>query len=46
MKLIWSQMKRTGVARAPLRLGERLRDKIEAQLAAIKRMRQLVRSFF
>jgi hypothetical protein len=35
-------MKRTGVARAPLRRGERLRDK----LAAIKRMPQLVRSFF
>ena len=31
-------MKRTGVARAPLRRGEKLRDKIEAQLAAIKRM--------
>jgi hypothetical protein len=39
-------MKRTGVARAPLRRGEKLRDKIEAQLAAIKRMPQLVRSFF
>ena len=39
-------MKRTGVARAPLRRSETLRDKIEAQLAAIKRMPQLVRSFF
>jgi transposase len=43
---VWSHMKRTGVARSPLRRGEKLRDKIEAQLAAIKRMPQLVRSFF
>jgi hypothetical protein len=39
-------MKRTGVARAPLRQGEKLQDKIAAQLAAIKRLTQLVRSFF
>ena len=45
-ELVWSHMKRTGVARAPLRRGEKLRDKIEAQLGAIKRMPQLVRSFF
>src|SRR3974390_667087 len=45
-ELVWSHMKRTGVARAPLRRGEKLRDKIEAQLAAVKRMPQLVRSFF
>src|SRR5215471_14561704 len=45
-ELVWSHMKRTGVARAPLRRGETLRDKIEAQLATIKRMPQLVRSFF
>jgi transposase len=45
-ELVWSHMKRTGVARAPLRKGEKLTDKIEAQLAAIRRMPQLVRSFF
>ena len=45
-ELVWSHMKRTGVARTPLRKGEQLSDKIEAQLAAIKRMPQLVRSFF
>jgi hypothetical protein len=39
-------MKRTGVARTPLRRGEKLQEKIEAQLAAIKRLPQLVRSFF
>jgi transposase len=43
---VWSHMKRTGVARAPLRKGERLRDKINAQLAAIKAAPRLVRSFF
>src|ERR1043165_6909523 len=45
-ELVWSHMKRTGVARAPLRRGEKLQAKIEAQLSAIKRMPQLVRSFF
>lgn len=45
-ELVWSHMKRTGVARAPLQRGEKLRDKIAAQLAAIKRMPHLVRSFF
>jgi hypothetical protein len=45
-ELVWSHMKRTGVARAPLRRGEKLRVKVEAQLSAIKRMPQLIRSFF
>lgn len=45
-ELVWSHVKRTGVARMPLRKGEQLSDKIEAQLAAIKRTPQLVRSFF
>jgi hypothetical protein len=45
-ELVWSHMKRTGVARAPLRRGERLREKIEEQLGKIKRMPGLVRSFF
>ena len=45
-ELVWSHMKRTGVARAPLRQGENLQDKITAQLAAIKRIPRLVRSFF
>ncbi len=44
-ELVWSHMKRTGVARTPLRKGERPSEKIEAQLAAIKRLPQLVRSF-
>jgi Transposase and inactivated derivatives len=45
-ELVWSHVKRTGVARTPLRKGERLRDKIEAQLATIKTLPRLVRSFF
>src|SRR5512141_1508165 len=45
-ELVWSHMKRTGAARAPLRRGEKLQAKIEAQLSAIKRMPQLIRSFF
>src|SRR3954464_8725722 len=44
-ELVWSHMKRTGVARAPLRKGENLQDRIAAQLAAIKRIPRLVRSF-
>lgn len=43
---VWSHMKRTGVARTPLRKGEKLRDKVDAQLAAIKKTPRLVRSFF
>ena len=45
-ELVWSYMKRSGVARSPLRRGEKLKHKIEAQLAKIKRLPQLVRSFF
>ncbi len=45
-ELVWSHMKRTGVARAPLRRGETLQEKIEAQLGALKRMPRLIRSFF
>ncbi len=45
-ELVWSHMKRTGVARAPLRRGETLQEKIEAQLGALKRMPRLIQSFF
>jgi transposase len=45
-ELVWSHMKRTGVARTPLRKGERLQDKIEAQLARLKAAPRLIRSFF
>jgi transposase len=45
-ELVWSHMKRTGVARTPLRKGEKLQDKIERQLAALKKAPRLLRSFF
>lgn len=45
-ELVWSHMKRTGVARNPLRKGEQLNEKVEAQLADIRRTPHLVRSFF
>lgn len=45
-ELVWSHVKRIGAARRPLRAGEKLREKIEQQLQLIKRMPDLVRSFF
>jgi transposase len=45
-ELVWSHMKRTGVARSPLRKGEQLQHKIEAQLAELKKAPRLIRSFF
>jgi hypothetical protein len=39
-------VKRTGVARTPLRNCERLRDKIEAQLAKLKTLPRMLRSLF
>ena len=44
-ELVWSHMKRTGVARTPLRKGEKLQKKINPQLAIIKNTPELVRSF-
>lgn len=38
--------KRTGVARNPLRAGERLGIRIDQQLQDMKKNRRLVRSFF
>ena len=45
-ELVWSHVKRTGVARNPLRAGEKLEIKIDQQLREIKKNRALVRSFF
>lgn len=45
-ELVWSHVKRTGTARRPLQQGEKLRDKIEEQLAKLQQMPRLVRSFF
>ena len=45
-ELVWSHAKRTDNARRPLQKGERLADRITAQLAAMARRPALVRSFF
>lgn len=45
-ELVWSYAKRTGVARNPLRSGEKLVDRVHAQLTDIKTRPGLVRSFF
>src|SRR6202022_3664797 len=45
-ELVWSHVKRTGVARRPLQKGEKLGPRIHEQLAQIGRNPKLVRSFF
>lgn len=45
-ELVWSYVKRTGVARNPLRAGEKLEIRIDQQLSDVKKNRCLVRSFF
>lgn len=45
-ELVWSHAKRTGVARSPLRKGERLDERVTAQLQALADKPALVRSFF
>ena len=45
-ELVWSHAKRTGNARRPLQQGERLADRITAQLAEMAPRPVLVRSFF
>ena len=45
-ELVWGHVGDAPVWQAPLRRGEKLQSKIEAQLCAIKRTPQLIRSFF
>jgi transposase len=45
-ELVWSHAKRTGVARSPLKKGEKLQQRIDAQLRDIANNPVLVRSFF
>jgi transposase len=45
-KLVWSHVKRTGAARRPLQKGDKLRDHIDDELAAVRDDPRLVRSFF
>ena len=45
-ELVWNHMKRTGTAKKPLRKGDQLQSRIDADLQAIQRDPKLVRSFF
>ncbi len=45
-ELLWSHVKRAGAARRPLLKGEKLREKIEEQLAKLQKLPSLIRSFF
>jgi transposase len=45
-ELVWSHAKRTGVARSPLKAGEKLQCRVDDQLQAIADDSALVRSFF
>src|SRR5881296_4642052 len=45
-EFVWSHMKQNGVSKKPLKQNEALRDRVEADLLAIKADPALVRSFF
>ena len=45
-ELVWSYAKRTGNARRPLQKGEKLEERVHAQLAEIGKHPALIRSFF
>ena len=45
-ELVWSHAKRTGVARSPLKAGENLQCRVDAQLQNIANDPALVQAFF
>lgn len=45
-EFVWNYVKREGVSKKPLKRNESLRQRVEGDLAAIKRRPALVRSFF
>lgn len=45
-ELVWSHAKRTGTARSPLRSGESLVERVDAQMAQMAANPALIRSFF
>jgi len=45
-ELVWSYAKRTGVARSPLKAGERLQCRVESQLQQMASDTALIKSFF
>ena len=45
-EFVWNYLKGNGVARKPLRQNESLKERVEADLAKLKKDRKLLRSFF
>ena len=45
-ELVWSRVRRIATPRRPLQHGERLPQRVAAELLAVQRHRPLVRSFF
>jgi len=45
-EFVWNHIKRQGVSKKPLRQGESLRSRVQADLDAIRARPALVRSFF
>ena len=45
-ELVWNHAKRTGAAKRPLKRGECLRERVQADLTEIQRRPALIRSFF
>jgi transposase len=45
-ELVWSHVKRTGTAKKPLAAGDQLQPRIDADLLALKKSPDLIRSFF
>ena len=45
-ELVWSHMKRTGTSKKPLKSGEKLQPRIDADLLAMQQNPKLIRSFF
>jgi transposase len=45
-EFVWSYMKSNGLSKKPLHKNEALKDRVEADLAAIQKNKELVRSFF
>ncbi len=45
-ELVWNHLKKQGVSKKPLRHGESLRARVQADLEKIQRAPRLMRSFF
>ena len=45
-EFVWNHLRQNGVTKKPLKKNEQLKDRVEKDLAKIKRSPRLVRSFF